>query len=267
MPQIGTVVQLPSQSAVSRDRARIDGLCRPTPTVLFEAIPLTMDSWPTAHWCGTMFRLTTFFGEPNPMDPRCGQKTDRFLLWVDAVGGYWVCLGDEVVLGQPIGSRRVDIPILGDISSRHARIWRDGEGYLIEAIRDVWVDGRAVQRVTSLADGNRIQLGQCVALVFRRPHALSATARLDFASRHRTQPSVDAILLMADSCVLGPKAYSHVVCRHWPTEVVLYRHEDQLYCRSGGPMEVDGLRREDRSPVTRTSRVSGDRFSFSLEPI
>ena len=28
---------------------------------------------------------------------------DRFLLWVDAVGGYWICLGDEILLGQPVG--------------------------------------------------------------------------------------------------------------------------------------------------------------------
>jgi hypothetical protein len=199
------------------------------------------------------------------MDPSSGNKADSFLLWVDAVGGYWVYLDEGVTLGQPVGSRPVDIPILGDLSSRHARIWRDGEGYLIEAIRDVRVDGRPVERVTSLQDGSRIRLGEGVKLVFRRPHALSATARIDFASRHRTHPSVDAILLMADSCVLGPKPYSHVVCRDWRSEVVLYRHDDQLYCRSSGPMEIDGLRSRDRAPITRNSRVAGERFSFSLE--
>ena len=60
---------------------------------------------------------------------------DRFLIWVDAVGGYWVCLGDEVLMGQPVQSDQVDIPLLGDLSGRHARIRRDGEGYLIEAIK------------------------------------------------------------------------------------------------------------------------------------
>jgi hypothetical protein len=201
------------------------------------------------------------------MDSPSWQKADKFLLWVDAVGGYWVCLGDEVTLGQPTTGGKVDVPILGDLSGRHARIRRDGEGYLIEAIREVWVDRRPVRWVASLGDGSRIRLGERVKLVFRRPHALSATARLEFHSGHRTQPSVDAVLLMADSCVLGPKPYSHVICRDWPREVVLYRHEDQLYCRVGGWMQVDGVRCEDRSPIRRNSRVVGERFSFSLEPL
>src|SRR5215467_12503460 len=29
---------------------------------------------------------------------------DRLLLWVDAVGSYLVCMGDEVALGQPAAS-------------------------------------------------------------------------------------------------------------------------------------------------------------------
>jgi len=201
------------------------------------------------------------------MDSYSGRKADRFLLWVDAVGGYLVCLADEVTLGQPVGSKPVDVPILGDLSSRHARIWRDGGGYLIEAIREIRVDDRLVRRVALLGQRSEIRLGDSVKLLFRRPHALSATARLDFLSRHRTEPSVDAVLLMADSCVLGPKPHSHVVCRDWPHEVVLYRHDDELYCRSRGVVQIDGVRREGRSPITRSSRIVGDRFSFSLEPV
>ena len=40
---------------------------------------------------------------------------DRFMLWVDAVGGYWVCLAEELVVGQPGGPDGADIPILADI--------------------------------------------------------------------------------------------------------------------------------------------------------
>ena len=202
----------------------------------------------------------------NLMDRCNGHKGDRFLLWVDGVGGYWVCLRDEVVLGQAVSSK-ADVPILGDISARHARIRRDGEGYVIEAFREVSVDGRRVEHAALLSHGCRIQLGDAVRLAFRRPHALSATARLDFLSRHRTEPTVDAVLLMADSCVLGPKPHSHVVCRDWTTEVVLYRHEGQLYCRSSGVMEVDGVSVKERGAVTHNSRVVGPHFSLSLEPL
>lgn len=201
------------------------------------------------------------------MDHAFRRATDRFFLWVDAVGGYLVCLGEEIVLGQPGPGNQAGIPILGDLSQQHARIRRDGEGYLIEALHDISVDNRHVPCLASLTDGNVIQLGPSVRLRFRRPHALSATARLEFLSRHRTEPSVDAVLLMADTCVLGPKPHSHVVCRDWPDEVVLYRHGEQLYCCTAAAVEIDGIRSHDRTRLTQNSRIVGDNFALSLESL
>lgn len=214
-----------------------------------------------------MFRLANQFLGFGSMDHFVAPPANKFMLWVDAVGGFWVCLADEVVLGQPVRQGVVDVPILADISSRHAVIRRDGEGYLIEAIREVRVDGRRVAKAAALADGSRIALGEAVRLVFRRPHPLSATARLDFESHHRTQPSADAVLLMADACILGPNPKSHVVCRDWPQEVVLYRHEDELFCRSAGPLAIDGAACRRPGRVTRNSRIAGEGFSLSLEEI
>ncbi len=197
----------------------------------------------------------------------CPHATNRFMLWVDGVGGFLVCMGDEVTLGQPIRSAAADVPILGDISSRHARIRRDGEGYLVEAIHTVRLDGRPVSKVGSLADGSRIALGEGVRMRFRRPHALSGTASLEFESHHRTQPAADAVLLMADTCILGPRRHSHVVCRDWPEEVILYRHDDEIYCRTRGQFEVDGVWCKGKGPLTRSSHVEGEGFSLSLEEI
>jgi len=201
------------------------------------------------------------------MDDRRRHTPDRFMLWVDGVGGYWVCLADEVILGQPIREGAPDVPIMADLSSRHARISRDEEGYLIEPIREVRLGGRALRGPTPLVDRARIQLGVAVRLVFRRPHVLSHTARLDFDSPHRTQPSADAVLLLSDSCILGPKPTSHVVCRDWPREIVLCRQKDGLACWSAGPLEIDGIAYRDRGPATCHSRITGEGFSFSLEPL
>lgn len=192
--------------------------------------------------------------------------SDRFLLWIDAVGGFLVHLADAVVLGQPEPPGQADVPILGDLSSRHARIRRDGEGYLVEALREVRIDGRRIEQAALLSHGNVLQLGGSVRLAFRRPHALSGTARLDFVSRHRTQPSVDAVLLMADTLILGPGARSHIVCPELREEVVLYRAEDQLHCRTQGAIEIDGTRCKDRGPIGLRSHVRGERFALSLEP-
>jgi hypothetical protein len=191
----------------------------------------------------------------------------RFMLWIDSVGGYWVCLADDLVIGQPGDRGGADIPILADISSRHARIRRDGEDYLIEALRDVRVAGRPVEKMELLSDGSRIEIGPSVKLQFMRTHPLSLSARLDFLSRHRTQPAADAVLLLADSCVMGPRPHSHVVCRDWAKEVILFRHDEKMFCHAAGRFEIDGVAFKNRGPLHANARVAGDGFSFSLEAV
>jgi hypothetical protein len=193
----------------------------------------------------------------------------NFLLWIDAVGGFWVCTGETVTLGQPDEGRNnsPDVPILGDLSHRHARIRRDGENYLIEAIRDVRIDGRPMVPLAALSDGCKVELGPSVRLRFRRPHALTGTARLEFASNHYTQPRVNAVILMADTCIIGPRPHSHIVCRNWTDEVILFKHDNELFCRTRGQMQIDGAYRRERSRLQYDSHVAGEGFSFSLESL
>jgi hypothetical protein len=193
----------------------------------------------------------------------------NFLLWIDSVGGFWVCTGETVMIGQPDDGREgsPDVPILGDLSHRHARMRRDGESYLIEAIRETRLDGRSVVPIAALTDGCKIELGPSVRLKFRRPHALTGTARLEFASNHHTQPNVNAIILMADTCILGPRPHSPVVCRNWTEEVILFKHDNEMFCRSRGAMQIDGVPRRDRGRIQYDSRVNGEGFSFNLEGI
>jgi hypothetical protein len=193
---------------------------------------------------------------------------DRFMLWVDAVGAYLVCLHNEIALGQPASAGAApDVPILGDLSRRHAVIRREGEGYWIEALRPVQVDGRSVTHNTPLLEGSTIDLGSGVKIKFRRPHPLSSTARLEFVSRHRTQPSTNGILLMADTCILGPAHTSHVVTGDWEHEVVLFRKADELCCRTSAKIKIDGMAWRGGNALKPRSRVEGDEFAFSLEPV
>jgi hypothetical protein len=216
----------------------------------------------TQHWTPTRRgHGATALAEP---EARTGS---RLLLWVDAVGGYLVCLENEVVLGQATPGNRVDVPILGDVSRRHAKIRRQGEGYVIEPLGPVSIEGRGIHSPALLSDGDEVQLGASVRFRFRKPHALSATARLDFTSRHRTQPSCDGVLLMAESCVLGPQWHNHVVCRDWDDDVVLYRQDDELYCRAMDTIEVDGQMCDGRGRLSCSSHVAGEGFSLSLEEV
>ncbi len=191
---------------------------------------------------------------------------NRFLLWVDAVGGYLVCQDPVVEIGQASPSNQVHVPIIADLSRHHARLRREGESYMLEPQSEVIVNGVPRTEPWLLSDNDLLEFG-AVRLRFRQPHALSATARLDMESRHRTQPSADGVLLFAESCVLGPGAGNHIVCRDWDTDVVLFRKDDKLMCRSMKPVEVDGNVCESRAELTLNSRICGEDFSMSLEPL
>ena len=200
------------------------------------------------------------------------QAKERLLMWVDAVGGFLVCLQDEVTIGQAVPGAIVDVPINGDLAKHHATLRKSGEGYLIEQIgtrshEAVWLDGRQVVGPTAISDGDELQLGSSVVLRFRQPHPLSATCRLEFLSSHRTSPSADAILVMSDSCVLGPRPSSHVVCRGWSNDLVLARKEKKLTCITKRQIEIDGAKVTKRAPITLNSRISGPDFSVSLEQL
>jgi hypothetical protein len=191
----------------------------------------------------------------------------RFLLWVDGVGGYLVCLSDEVTLGQSTPNCRVHVPILADVSRHHASICRRGDGYVVQPVQTTRVNGQIIRETTLLTDGDEIELGDGVRLRFRQPHALSASARLEFVSHHRTHPSADGVLLMAESCVLGPKWQNHVVCADWQNDVVLYRRDDELYCRAMDSIEIDGQLCDGRGRIGPNSHVAGSDFSMSLEQL
>ena len=190
---------------------------------------------------------------------------NRFMLWVDAVGGFLVCLDDEIVLGQPTPGSNIAVPLCADLSRRHAVLRREGGNYTLDPLSDVKLDGRPLTGPAVLSNQHTIELGGTVRLEFTKPHALSATARLTPASGHRTEPRADAVLLMADSCVLGPKSHSHVICRRWPGDIMLFRQVGRLCCRSNLSLTIDGVVAEGVTPVEPGARLEGEEFALSLE--
>ena len=218
----------------------------------------------THHWAGLS-------GERQASASRLdspARPAPRFMLWIDAVGGFLVCLGNEITVGQAFPGSRVDVPIQADISRKHIKIRRQGEGYVLEPLAaKVKLEGKSISSPALLSDGNEITLGEAVKLVFRKPHVLSASARLELTSPHRTQPYADAILLMAESCVLGPKWQNHVVCRDWGGDVVMYRQDDNLFCRAMQSIEIDGKLHDGRGLVKPGSHVLGTDFSMTLEAL
>ena len=170
----------------------------------------------------------------------------RLVAWIDAVGGFLVCLGDEIVLGQPSADGSVDVPFLADLSRRHAIIRREGEAYVLTPLQRTTVDGQLLKESVVLRDKTVVKLGDAVELRFRKPHALSNTAVLEVLSHHKTEPAVNGIVLMSESCILGPQSHSHVRCRPWESDLVLFRRGEELMCRT--PPSKSTARRASARP-------------------
>jgi hypothetical protein len=189
----------------------------------------------------------------------CNERaTSNYLLWIDSVGGFYLCTGRSIRIGQAVPGNAVELPLLADLSRHHATLHRTGEEYVVQAIRDVDINGQRVTGTMPVPSRCELRLGKSLRLSFSRPHPLSASARLDVVSNHRTQPSSAGVLLMAETCVLGPSPKSHVVCRNWGTDVVLFQQGDDLYCR---------VKLGQAGKIVPGKPVTGEGFSFSLESL
>ncbi len=204
---------------------------------------------------------------PNGEAQPCDNLPVRFLLWIDGVGGYLVCMGARVTFGQAIHDGHVDIPLVADVSRLHASLTRDPEGYILEAVRPIQVNGREATRVL-LQAGDRITLGASCQLQFRLPVPISTSARLDLVSGHRLPLSVDAVLLMADTLVLGEGPQVHVNVPDLKQPLVLFRQKDTLGVRYRGKLCINGHTSGERLLLSDPqATVNGENISFALEPV
>ena len=195
------------------------------------------------------------------------------VVWIDGVGCFWMSLAERVSIGgpetpsakPPHPRETADIAILSDLKRRHATIVRTGEGYLLEAHGPARVAGRDVLDRATLADGALIELGRSVQWRFRQPSALSLSARLDFVSDHRPMQAVDGLVLLADTCLLGPGDENHIVCPDWAGPVLLVRQKDELWCRSRLDLTVNGHRLGSGRQLRSGDIVTGEYLRFRIE--
>jgi len=83
---------------------------------------------------------------------------------------------------------------------------------VVESIRPLQVNGQTVTKAT-LVPGDRVTLGAACQFRFLLPVPVSTSALLQLVSGHRLPVSVDGILLMAETLVLGPARRLTCRCR------------------------------------------------------
>jgi tetratricopeptide (TPR) repeat protein len=202
----------------------------------------------------------------RPAEPPTNEPASRFLLWIDGVGGYLVCLGSRIALGQASADGHVEVPFVADVSRVHATLTRDSEGYVLEGSRLIQVNGQTTTRAL-LRPNDRVTLGPSCQFQFRQPVPVSTTARLDLVSGHRLPLSVDGILLMAETLILGSGPQVHVTVPDMKQPFVLFRHKDSLGYRHADGVIINGQKSAERGVLGPRATVTGDEFSFALEAV
>lgn len=160
-----------------------------------------------------------------------------------------------------------DVALVANLSRNHARLKRVDENYVLKPNSAAKIQGRPISYETVLPDNCEITLGESVRLSFTIPTPLSATARLTFASEHRPRTSVNGVILMAETCLLGPSVSDHVLCRNWSESVVLVQTSAGITVKSKQELKVGGRRINATDPISDGQVVSGEDFRFRLEPL
>lgn len=198
----------------------------------------------------------------NP-SPGSGEK---FVVWIDRVGAFQLCLKNEVTIGGPAADGvSADVALLANLSRRHATFVRSGESYVLAAHAPLQVAGKSVHDRVDLADGYVLSLGANVRLKFRLPSVMSGTARIEFLSDHRPAQAADAIILMDDTCLIGPGPENHIRCPGWSQSVLLFRREGRLWCKSRGELFLGGRHAPEGGELEPGVVVTGSDIRFRLE--
>jgi len=188
------------------------------------------------------------------------------MLWIDGVGAWLLFCGNPVVIGGPAQSAEAaDLCLMGPVSRRHASLLQKDEAWFIRPHQTTSVGGKPTTGETGLHSGDVIQLGDKVRLKFRIPSVLSASAVLDLPSFHQPSQSVNGVLLMTDTILLGPRSDHHICCPAWPGLIVVFRREGRLWCRSDIPFHLNDQPLLQHTELSDGAVISTDDFRFRLQ--
>lgn len=225
---------------------------------------------------GIVIMISSFFSSDG--NANRDAAAGKYIAWIDGVGAWLILTKPSATLGRvssnasPLiagsdSEEEADVSLVANLSRHHATIDRVEDNYVLAAKSGVKVQGRPVSDLTLLPGNCEITLGDSVRLGFSIPTPLSATARLTFDSDHRPRTSVDGVVLMAETCVLGPAADSHIRCREWSDPVVLVQTPTGLVAKSKQVLSAGNRVGGGLQPVADGQVVSGESIRFRLEPM
>ncbi len=160
-------------------------------------------------------------------------------LWIDGCGGFRLATGTSWSLGGPSASKdeSATIQIQADLPRMAGRILRNDSDYF-------WMPAKNRGAESSSADSNQapthqekvwldvdrpLPLPGSAKLDLSVPSPLSASAVLTLRRPHRFAGHIDAVILVADTVLIGPGKHCHLRCDDLFRRVALSHRENGWY--------------------------------------
>jgi hypothetical protein len=169
-----------------------------------------------------------------------------FLLSIDDAGQYLVVQDTRLVLGHLRGGQ-ADLPFLADVGAAHAVLERSesltaGFVWSIAPVGREHVDvgGSRIEGSVSLADGDRVRLGENLHFTYRVPDPASETVVLELQEGAECAGARRVLLLAAGAggrVRIGTAANRHVRIAGLEHEISLVLEGERLRVRCAGPSE------------------------------
>ncbi|MCH8852826.1 MAG: hypothetical protein IID41_09280 [Planctomycetes bacterium] len=171
---------------------------------------------------------------------------ERLLILVDGSGSYLLIRNARASIGRAATDDPADIPVVSNLSERHADIARIDDDYFIFANREVNIGGRSVQQKL-LQNGDKIILGRRAKLTFNLPSRKSTSAVLDLGGSGKLPNDVKRVIMFDHLATFGRKTNAHIVVPTASEDLVLYERAGKLWLRHkvsgrgdpGIPIELD----------------------------
>ncbi len=162
--------------------------------------------------------------------PTTGGLPQRILAWVDGAGSFLILRQDRATIGRAATQVPADIPLVSDLSERHAEIRRVEDDYFMYATREVNVGGEDVRQAL-LQDNDRIILGNRARLMFKLPSRKTTSAIIDLAGSSRLPNDVRRVILFDRLATISRASRAHIVAPTAAEGLVLFERDGKLWLR------------------------------------
>ncbi len=204
------------------------------------------------------------------------------ILRIDRVGSFRLILADQVILGGPSSREENVIRIMAPLSSRHACIRRNTNGYSIKPLRGaVEMRANSDQKNANQKKEARLLLGETcfgnnaqamltseIGVRLEIVSPLSQSARLIVTPERRLDQGLDGLVLMEKMILLGPGGKIHIPCEHWEQAgALIFRDGSFRFC---APVGLGSLGKNETGetidePINLNQHYCFDEIGFYLE--